>query len=82
MNHNKNTLAITSDYTSLTESAKAEINRLNEFAKARNDVTDSPEIYREWAYGVFLFWKKLAGANATPADVLHLETLATGELSS
>lgn len=74
--------AITVDYAALTQKAKAEIIRLNEQAKSRNSNTETPEIYREWAYGVFLFWKKLAGENAMPRDVLQLEMLATGETSA
>jgi hypothetical protein len=79
MKHISQVTTITSDYINLNQSAQSEIIRLNEFGKLRNSSTDNPEIYREWAYGVFLFWKKLAGDNATPTDLLSLEMLATGE---
>lgn len=82
MNQNSITSAITGNYSELTKKAKAEIIRLNDLAKSRNSNTETPEIYREWAYGVFLFWKKLAGENAIPSDALHLEMLATGETSA
>ena len=79
MNQNAFAHAITGDYSELTQKAKLEIIRLNELAKSRNSNTETPEIYREWAYGVFLFWKSLAGSQTTPTDLIGLEMLATGE---
>lgn len=70
------------NYEEITQKAKTEIIRLNVLVKARNGTTENPEIYRDWAYGAFLFWKALAGENALPGDVLHLEMLATGEASA
>lgn len=70
------------NYQALTESAKAEILRLVQLSSSLKGNGESPEIYRDWAYGAFLFWKALAGENALPGDVLHLEMLATGEASA
>ncbi len=67
------------DYAHITYKAQAEIIRLVQLSNSRQSKTESPEIYREWAYGAFLFWKSLAGSNARPGDVLRLEMLATGE---
>lgn len=69
------------NYQELTELAKAEIVRLVQLSDSLKGNGESPEIYRDWAYGAFLFWKMLAGKNTVPGDVLHLEMLATGEQS-
>lgn len=69
------------NYQALTELAKAEIVRLIQLSESLKGNGESPEIYRDWAYGAFLFWKGIAGKNAVPSDVLHLEMLATGEQS-
>lgn len=70
---------ISIDYLLLTNAAKKEICRLVTLRKSIQTNRDNPEIYSEWAYGVFLFWKNLAGSNAIPTDLLNLEMLATGE---
>lgn len=82
MNDEKPTCANGIDYQAITEFAKAEILRLVTLSTSLKGNGESPEIYRDWAYGAFLFWKSLAGKNATPSDVLKLEMLATGETTA
>jgi spermidine synthase len=77
--HTNKTSDTSIDYLSLTHAAKKEISRLVALSKSIQTNRDNPEIYSEWAYGVFLFWKNLAGRQVTPADLLGLEMLATGE---
>lgn len=65
-------------YSKITQTIRSEIQRLVE--KSREKLpNENGEIYREWAYGVFLAWKAIAGANATAGDEKLLEAMATGE---
>lgn len=70
------------DYRTITELAKAEILRLIALSTSLKGNGENPEIYRDWAYGAFLFWKSIAGTSATRSDVLKLEMLATGEATA
>lgn len=65
-------------YPEITETIRNEIQRL---IKKSREIRpgENGEIYREWAYGVFLAWKLIAADNATAGDETLLEALATGE---
>jgi ATPase subunit of ABC transporter with duplicated ATPase domains len=65
-------------YTQITQTVRTEIQRLVE--KSREKLpNENGEIYREWAYGVFLAWKAITGINAKAGDEKLLEAMATGE---
>lgn len=70
--------AINDSYSQITQAVRDEIHRL--ITKSRETPTNEHgEIYREWAYGVFLAWKAIAGSHATAGDEKLLEAIATGE---
>jgi predicted ATP-binding protein involved in virulence len=65
-------------YSTITQCIRAEIHRLVE--KSREKLPDeNSEIYREWAYGVFLAWKAITGSHEKAGDEKLLEAMATGE---
>ncbi|OZY84527.1 hypothetical protein CBP51_15135 [Cellvibrio mixtus] len=65
-------------YIQITQTLHDEIQRLIE--KSRDKLPEeNREVYREWAYGVFLAWKAITGTHATLADTKLLEAMATGE---
>lgn len=59
-------------YDEITEAAEAEISRCMRDAKTLSD----PEIGRNWAYGVYLFWVTLTNEHRKPGDSARLRAMA------
>lgn len=68
-------------YQTITQATQEEITRLTSKGREQKALgQDNTELYREWAYGAFLLWKKLVGQHGRTSDALYLENLANSEM--